>query len=178
MKKLRKVLVFISVVLAGVFSAFGVYSALDSDFLYKIGAQINGEPLFSGLRLGILFISLIFLVFVITILFTFKNKEKTKEAIKIANAGGTVSISAQTIETLAKLEARNTENIYDIRTDVVDTDTKPIVEVRAKVPPTVSIPAISVQLQENIRNKIMETTGTDIENVRIMIDGIIDPEKK
>lgn len=178
MTKLRKVLVFISVVLAGVFSAFGVYSALDSDFLFKIGGKINGEPLFSGLRLGILFISLLFLALVIAIIFTFRNKEKTKEAIKIANAGGTVSISAQTIETLAKLEARNTENIYDIRTVVVDADTKPIIEVRAKVPPTISIPDISVQLQDNIRNKIMESTGTDIENVRIMIDGIIDPDKK
>lgn len=178
MVKLRKVLVFISVVLAGLFSAFGVYSALDSDFVYKLGGKIVSEPLFSGLRMGILFLSLLFLAVVIAILFTFRKSEKTKEAIKIANAGGTVSISAQTIETLAKLEAQNTQNIYDIRTVVVDADTKPVVEVRAKVPPTISIPDISVQLQDSIRNKIMETTGTDIENVRILIDGIVDPDKK
>jgi len=178
MIKLRKVLVFISVMLSGIFAAFGVYSALDSDFVYKLGVEIDSEPLFSGLRLSIFFLSLLFLAVVVIIIFTFKRKEKTKEAIKIANAGGTVSISAQTIETLAKLEAQNTENIYDIRTDVVDADTKPIVEVRAKVPPTISIPSISVQLQENIRNKIMESTGTDIENVRILIDGIVDPDKK
>jgi len=178
MTKLRKVLVFISVLLTGVFSAFGVYSALDSDFIYKIGVNIKNASLFSGLRLGILFISLLFLVIIIVLVLTFRRKEKTKEAIKIANAGGTVSISAQTIESLAKLEAQNAEGIYDIRTDVVDVDTKPVVEVRAKVPPTVSIPEISVLLQENIRNKIMETTGTDIENIRILIDGIVDPGKK
>lgn len=178
MKKLRKVFIFISAMLAGVFSAFGVYSALDSDFAYNIGTAIKGEPLFSGLRLGIFFISLFFLAMVVTIIFTFKRKENTKEAIKISNAGGTVSISAQTIETLAKLVAMNTKDLYDIRTDVLDTDTKPIVEVRAKVPPTVSIPAISVLLQDSIRNKIMETTGTEIENVRIMIDGIVDSDKK
>jgi uncharacterized alkaline shock family protein YloU len=178
MVKFRKVLVFISVLIAGVLSAFGVYSALDSDFLYKIGVKINNAPLFSGLRLGVLFVSLLFLAIVITLVFTFRRKEKSKEAIKIANAGGTVSISAQTIESLAKLEAMNAADIYDIRTDVIDTDTKPVVEVRAKVPPTVSIPSVSVLLQENIRNKIMETTGTDIENVRILIDGIVDPDKK
>ena len=178
MTKLRKVLVFICVLLAGVFSAFGVYSALDSDFIYKIGVNINNASLFSGLRLGIFFISLLFLAIVVVLVLTFRRKEKSKEAIKIANAGGTVSISAQTIESLAKLEAQNAEGIYDIRTDVVDADTKPVVEVRAKVPPTVSIPEISVRLQENIRNKIMETTGTDIENIRILIDGIVDPDKK
>ena len=178
MVKLRKVLVFISVVMTGLLSAFGVYSALDGDFIYKIGSKINNAALFSGLRLGILFISLLFLAAVITIIFTFQKREKSKEAIKIANAGGTVSISAQTLESLAKLEAQTAQDIYDIRTDVVDTDTKPVIEVRAKVPPTVSIPSISVQLQENIRTKIMETTGTDIENVKIMIDGIVDPERK
>ena len=178
MVKLRKVLVFISVVLSGLFTAFGVYSALDSDFVYKLGVSINNEPLFSGLRISILLISLLFLACVIAILFTFKKGEKNKEAIKIANAGGTVSISAQTIETLAKLEAQNTPDIYDIRTDVVDADTKPVVEVRAKVPPTISIPVISVQLQDSIREKIMETTGTDIENVRILIAGIVGPDKK
>lgn len=178
MVKLRKVFIFISALLAGVFSAFGVYSALDSAFVYNIGAAINGQPLFSGLRLGIFFGSLFFLVMVVTIIFTFKKKENTKEAIKIANAGGTVSISAQTIETLAKLVAQGTKDLYDIRTDVLDADSKPVIEVRAKVPPTVSIPTLSVQLQENIRNKIMETTGTDIENIRIMIDGIIDSDKK
>jgi uncharacterized alkaline shock family protein YloU len=178
MAKFRKVLVFISVMIFGVLSAFGAYSALDSDFIYKIGGKINDAPLFSGLRLGILFVSLLFLAIVLVLVFTFTRKEKAKEAIKIANAGGTVSISAQTIESLAKLEAMNASDIYDIRTDVVDADTKPVVEVRAKVPPTVSIPSISVSLQENIRNKIMETTGTDIENVRILIDGIVDPDKK
>ena len=178
MIKLRKLLVFISLFLTGVFSAFGVYSALDTDFVYKIGVQINDAPLFSGLRLGILFVSLFFLVIIAVIIFTFGKKEKNIEAIRIANAGGTVSISAQTIETLAKLEAQNTPDIYDIRIDVVDTDTKPVVEVRAKVPPTISIPSISVLLQENIRNKIMEATGTDIENIKILIDGIVDPEKK
>lgn len=178
MTNLRKVFVFVSVALAGVVSIFGVYSALDNDFLLKIGTEIERAPFFSGIRLGILLVSLLFLGVVVAILFTFNKKEKNKEAIKIANAGGTVSISAQTIETLARLEAQNSEDIYDIRADVVDADTKPVVEVRAKVPPTVSIPAISVQLQENIRNKIMDTTGTDIENVRIMIDGIVDPDKK
>lgn len=178
MVKLRKLLVFISVFLMGVFSAFGVYSALDADFVYKIGVKINNAPLFSGLRLGIIFVSLFFLVIIAVIILTLGKKEKNKEAIRIANAGGTVSISAQTIETLAKLEAQNTPDIYDIRIDVVDTDTKPVVEVRAKVPPTISIPSISVLLQENIRNKIMEATGTDIENIKILIDGIVDPEKK
>lgn len=100
MKKLRKVFIFISAVLAGAFSAFGVYSALDSNFIYNLGDAIKNEPLFSGLRLGIFFVSLLFLVMVVTIIFTFKKKENTKEAIKITNSGGTVSISAQTIETL------------------------------------------------------------------------------
>lgn len=178
MKRLRKVLVFISVLLAGLFSAAGVYSALDSDFLYNLGKGINNAGFFSGLRMGLLFTSLLFLLIVIAILFTFPKKINSREAIKITNAGGTVSISSQTIESLAKLVAGSAENIYDIRTSVVDIDNKPTVEVRAKVPPTVSIPEISVGLQESIRNKIMETTGTDIENIKILIDGIVEPDKK
>ena len=73
--------------------------------------------------------------------------------------------------------ANNADNVHDIRTTVLDSENKPSVEVRVKVPPVVSIPAISASLQESIRSKIMETTGTDIENIRIVVDGIIDSDK-
>lgn len=178
MKKIRRLLVFISVLFAACIAVLGVYSALDSDFLYVIGVKLNNEVLFSGERMGLFFSSLLMLAVIVAILLTIPKKNKGKEAIRITNAGGTVSISAQTIETLARLEAQNAENIYDIRTNVMDIDNKPIIEIRVKVPPTVSIPEISMQLQENIRKKIMDTTGTDIENVKILIDGIVDSDKK
>ncbi|MBN2557643.1 MAG: alkaline shock response membrane anchor protein AmaP [Clostridia bacterium] len=178
MKKLRRILVVVSILFTACISAIGVYSSLDNDFIYKFGLQVRESGFFSGTRMGLLFGSLLFLIVVIAILFTFPRKDRDKESIRISNAGGTVSISAQTIESLAKLVASNTPNIYDIRTTVVDIDDKPTIEVRAKVPPTISIPAISAQLQDSIRNKIMETTGTDIENVKILIDGIIDSAKK
>lgn len=178
MVKLRKVLIFISVLLAGLVSVAGVYSALDSDFLYNIGDSIRNAGLFSGIRLTVLLVSLAFLCIVISILFTFQKKDSTKPAIKISNAGGTVSISSQTLESLARLVAKSADNVYDIRTIVIDTDSKPSIEVRVKVPPIVSIPAISASLQESIRSKIMETTGTDIENIRIVVDGIIEADRK
>ncbi len=178
MVKLRKVLIFISVLLAGLISAAGAYSAMDSDFLYNIGNSIRNAGFFSGIRLALLLVSLVFLGIVISILFTFSKKDNSKPAIRISNAGGTVSISSQTLESLARLVAKTAENVYDIRTNVLDTDSKPSIEVRVKVPPVVSIPAISASLQESIRSKIMETTGTDIENIRIVVDGIIESDKK
>jgi len=178
MVKLRKVLVFVSVVLAGMVSALGIYSALDSDFLFNIGNTIRNAGFFSGIRIAIILISLIFFGVVISIPFTFSKKDSSRPAIKISNAGGTVSISSQTIESLAKLVANNADNIYDIRTDVIESDNKTAVEVKVKVPPVVSIPAISASLQESIRSKIMETTGTDIENIRIVVDGIIEADRK
>ncbi len=178
MKKTRKILVFISVLVAGFISALGIYSALDSDFIYNFGSRVNDAKLFSGIRLGLFFGSLLFFAMVIAILFTFSKKEKAIEAIRITNAGGTLSISSQTIERLAELVANSTEGVFDIRTSVLNDDNKPAVEVRAKVPPTVSIPEVSARLQESIRNKIMDATGTDIENIRILIDGIVDSEKK
>jgi uncharacterized alkaline shock family protein YloU len=178
MVKLRKVLIFISVLLAGLVSAAGIYSALDSDFLYNIGNSIRDAEFFSSIRLAFIFVSLAFFGIVISILFTFPKKDSSKPAIKISNAGGTVSISSQTLESLARLVAKSADNVYDIRTDVLDTDSKPSIEVRVKVPPTVSIPAISASLQESIRSKIMETTGTDIENIRIVVDGIVEADRK
>jgi hypothetical protein len=158
MRKTRKILIFISVLIAGLVSALGIYSALDADFIYNFGSKVNDAKLFSGIRMALLFGSLLFLVIVISILFTFRKRKKAVEAIRITNAGGTLSISSQTIERLAELVAKSTEGIFDIRT-------------------TVSIPEVSVRLQESIRNKIMDTTGTDIENIRILIDGIVDSEK-
>jgi uncharacterized alkaline shock family protein YloU len=177
MRKTRKILIFISVLIAGLVSALGIYSALDADFIYNFGSKVNDAKLFSGIRMALLFGSLLFLVIVISILFTFRKRKKAVEAIRITNAGGTLSISSQTIERLAELVAKSTEGIFDIRTSVLSNENKPTVEVRAKVPPTVSIPEVSVRLQESIRNKIMDTTGTDIENIRILIDGIVDSEK-
>lgn len=178
MVKLRKVLIFVSVLLAGMVSALGVYSALDSNFLYNIGNTIRSSGFFSGIRIGMILVSLLFVGVVISILFTFSKKDNSKPAIMISNAGGTVSISSQTIESLAKLVANSAKDVYDIRTDIINTDNKPSVEVRVKVPPIVSIPAISASLQESIRSKIMETTGTDIENIRIVVDGIVEGDKK
>ncbi|HPJ23103.1 MAG TPA: alkaline shock response membrane anchor protein AmaP, partial [Clostridia bacterium] len=145
---------------------------------YNIGVAIRNAGFFSGIRLAVILISVVFLGIVVSILFTFSKKDNSKPAIKISNAGGTVSISSQTLESLARLVAKNADNVYDIRTDVLDMDNKPSIEIRVKVPPVVSIPAISATLQESIRSKIMETTGTDIENIRIVVDGIVEADKK
>lgn len=178
MKKTRKILVFITVLMAAIISALGMYSALDVDFIYNFGAKINEAKFFSGIRLGLFFGALLFLLMITAIILTFRRKKNAVEAIRINNAGGSLSISAETIERLAELVANSTEGIFDIRTSVISKDNKPSVEVRAKVPPTVSIPEVSTRLQESIRSRIMDATGTDIENVRILIDGIIDSEKK
>ncbi len=177
MENARKIFGIIDAILLIIIGAFGLYAAFDGAFLSTVGGLINNNNLFVGVRLALLIVSLVVFIIALVGLFTSPKKDKNMESIKIESESGTISISAITIKTLARLQAQEAEDIFDIRADVIDNEGKPVVEVRAKVPPTVSIPDISVKLQSDIRNKILTTTGTDVESIRIMIDGIVDTSK-
>ncbi|MFO7637009.1 MAG: alkaline shock response membrane anchor protein AmaP [Clostridia bacterium] len=175
MRKIRSLLIALNFIITTVFSFFGMYLMVNVYYAREVGNILFDSRILSSVRIIPFLCFLIVIVSNVLFLFTFKRKDRTKEAVRISNPAGVISISAQSIESLAKLEAQQMENISDIRTRIISTDNKATIEVMVKVPPVISIPEVSAALQSRIKNKIIETTGIEIASVRIIVDGILEP---
>ncbi|MCK5812554.1 MAG: alkaline shock response membrane anchor protein AmaP [Clostridiales bacterium] len=175
MSKLRGLIKVVNIIFIVILSLTLLYLFIDVKAFSTLVLKITSVGIFSTIRIVpvIFWILMIFLNIVLVL--NFAKRDKSKGAIQFTNETGIVSISAQSIESLAKLEAKLMDEVSDIRTQIFSSDNNADLEVFAKVPPTVSIPEVSLRLQNNIKRKIQDTTGVELKSIKIIIDGILDP---
>ncbi len=175
MSKLRGLIKVLNIIFVVILSLTFLYLFIDVKAFDTLVLNITSAGIFNTIRIVpvIFWILMIFLNVVLVL--SFAKRDKSKGAIQFTNETGVVSISAQSIESLAKLEARLIEEVSDIRTQIFSSDNNAALEVFAKVPPTVSIPEVSLRLQNNIKRKIQDATGIELKSIKIIIDGILDP---
>lgn len=178
MKKTRTLLLAVNLFITTAIGLFGMFLMISAEYTRSLGNTLFYSRFLDTNRL-IPFLCF-FLIVVVNMLFlmTLFRKDRTKEAIRIANPAGLIIISAQSVETLAKLEAQKMEKVHDIRTRISSMDNKALVEVMIKVPPMVSIPEISSELQSRIKERILDTTGIEIAGVQVIIDGIFESQAR
>lgn len=177
MSKIRGIIKVLNIIFVVTLSLSFLYLFIDVKAFDSLVLNITSVGIFNTIRiLPVIFWGLMIFLNVVLIL-SFAKRDKSKGAIQFSNETGIVSISAQSIESLAKLEARLMDEVADIRTQIFSSDNNASLEVFAKVPPTVSIPEVSLRLQNNIKRKIQDTTGVELKSIKITIDGILDPVK-
>jgi len=175
MVKLRGFLSVLNIIFIVIISITLLYFLIDVKSLNTLISKIYIANIFNTIRIIPIVVFLIIIGLNILLVGMFAKSDKTKEAIQFSNETGIVRISAHSIESLAKLEAIAMEEVSDIRTQIFSMDNNASLEVYAKVPPTISIPEVSLILQNNIKRKIFETTGIELKSIKIIIDGIVDP---
>jgi len=174
MTKLRGFLNVLNIIFVLLLSITLLYLLIDVKELSNVVSSINSAGIFTTIRIIPVVVLLLFIFINIILLFTFAKKDKNEKAIQFTNETGIVKISAHSIESLAKLEAQAMSDISDIRTQIHSNDNSASLEIFAKVPPTISIPEVSLLLQNNVKRKILETTGIELKSIKVIIDGILD----
>ena len=175
MVKLRSFLRVLNIIFFTLLSLALLYLLVDVKALSTIVGDVSSVGIFATYRLIPVIVLLLFVFINLLLIITYTKRDKNEKAIQFNNETGIVRISAHSIETLAKLEAQAMEDISDIRTQIHSNDNNASLEIFAKVPPTVSIPEVSLLLQNNVKRKILEATGIELKSIKIIIDGILNP---
>ncbi len=155
---------------------FVVFSALmlavSFGWLYPLYYTINmiNSP-FGRLVLIIVF-SLLLLaglrLFTLTV-----NRHAFKHALVQQTPYGKVRVSLVAIENLIKKAVRQIKGVRDVKALVTSRENNGIlVQVKLIVNPEVSIPTISVEIQQTIKDYVMDVVGIEVSDINIGIENI------
>ncbi|MFW6007503.1 MAG: alkaline shock response membrane anchor protein AmaP [Halanaerobiales bacterium] len=135
------------------------------------------EGLYKRFEVGLLFLAAFILgAWVIYPFFT----QKIKEKITVVNNTelGEVDVTLEALENLVRSVANQQEEIEDIDTKLEPTENGIRISLTGKVYPSTVIPELTENLQKVIKGYIEDTTGVQVEEVRILIDNIYNNKEK
>ena len=157
---------FISLLLA--IYSFGLvqYSSLP-DIIEGFHAQIE---------LGILFLAAFILAAMVIYPF-FTRSSKRKATIVNNSELGEVDITLEALENLVQGVSIQQEEIEDIKTNLIATENGVLIKLNGKVHPDTVIPELTTKLQKIIKNYLEDTTGVNVEEVKILIKDVYQKQK-
>ena len=172
----RALLTLFSLALSVVFGVLVIVAAFfwTTPFDYLLLALANKDQ-----RLIFGVISLIFLVISFKFLITSLTlKEPPKHAIIQENTLGTVRISLGALENLVRKLVSQYKEVREVKPRVQEFPEGVSIYLQIIVSPDIKIPTISEEIQKMLREKIFETTGVTVIDVKILIDNISSSDLK
>lgn len=113
-----------------------------------------------------------FFVVSIRLLYYGFRRRGPSQTVVHETALGEVRITLGAVENLVKRVARQVKGVRDIRTSVGRSPEGITVNLRAVVSPEVSIPEVSDQVQNAVKNYVRHVVGVEVAEIKIYIDNI------
>ena len=135
------------------------------------------QSFYQRMEVGTLFLAAFILgAWVIYPFFT----QKISEKITVVNNTelGDVDITLEALQNLVRSVAFQQEEIKDIDSKLEPTETGIKITLTGKVYPSTVIPELTENLQKIIKGYIEDTTGVNVEEVRVLIENIYDEENQ
>ncbi len=132
---------------------------------------------YGRIELGVLFL-MFFVVGARAIYPFFITKKRKKINILNHTDFGEVDITLEALENLVKGVAIQQKEIENIRTKLIPTEEGIIIYLTGKVHPSTVIPDLTEELQKVTKSYIEDTTGVNVEEVRVLIDNIYEKKDK
>ena len=135
------------------------------------------QSLYKRIEVGVLFLAAFILgAWVIYPFFT----QKISEKITVVNNTelGEVDITLEALQNLVRSVAFQQEEIKDIDSKLEPTETGIKITLTGKVYPSTVIPELTENLQKIIKSYIEDTTGVNVEEVKILIENIYEEKNK
>lgn len=113
-----------------------------------------------------------------TTIFLSDFKKKRKMPITVSTDNGNVQIAHETIESTAKAVAKNYEEVKDVNAKMVGKNKGVEIYMAILVSQDTNIRALTRSIQDEVKNKIHETTGVLVLNTDIKVKNIVEKNKK
>lgn len=135
-------------------------------FIQDVLANKDQRLIFGVISALFLVISVKFLLTSITL------KQPSKNTVVQENKYGQIKISLNAIENLVRRMVSQVKGIRDVKVKVREFPEGVSIYIQAIVSPDIQIPIISEEIQKIVREKVYETTGVTVLDVRILVDNI------
>jgi uncharacterized alkaline shock family protein YloU len=100
------------------------------------------------------------------------GKRMEKVAVIEDNPMGQVRIALTAVESLVSKVVGNCTGIREVRPKVLTQADGIAIQVRLVTAPSISIPEVSQEIQQQVKDKVLEITGITVNNVRVVVDNI------
>ncbi len=144
------------------------HSILDSIYYYL------SDTVFKNTYATLIMLAIVLVFFVLSVVFFLSGFKtgKEKKAVTKKTEVGEISISLDTIESIALSAARKMPGIVGTRASVSKLDNEVSITVKTNVIQDVNIPSLSEQMQNEVREAVESSSGITVRDVRIIIDNI------
>lgn len=113
-----------------------------------------------------------------TTIFLSDFKKKRKLPITVSTDNGNIQIAHETIESTAKAVAKSYEEVKDVNAKMVGKNKGIEIYMTILVSQDTNIRALTRSIQDEVKNKIHETTGVLVLNTDIKVKNIVEKGKK
>lgn len=141
-------------------------------FYYWADSALSSK---AGALLVFLIALLFFAVSIFIIVTGFKSK-RYKLSVKKQTDIGEVGISLDTLENIAISAVGKVQGITDTKAQVVKNEENVEITVRAKVVSGMNIPVLSEQVQREVKQTVEESSGVNVNAVKVFIENISSQE--
>ena len=153
-----------------------IFNFVDSCF---VNGLINGYVWNADYKMIVAITSfVVFLAGLKTTIFLSDFKQKKKIPIMVGTDNGNIQIAQETIENTAKAVAYGHEEVKDVNVKMVNRTKGVEIYMSLMVAQDTNIRAITRQIQEEVKEKIHDTTGVYVLNTDIKIRNIVEKNKK
>lgn len=179
MKFLDKLINFVFSLIMVVVSVVVLLVVFDFTSSSYINGLINDYVWNSKYETIVIVVSIIvFLAGLKTTIFLSDFKKKRKVPIMVSTDNGNIQIASETIESTAKAVARSHEEVKDVNAKMIGKNKGVNIYMSLLVSQDTNIRAITREIQEEVKNKIHDTTGVLVLNTDIKVKNIVEKNKK
>lgn len=179
MKLLDKLINFIfslAMIIISVVILLVMFNLTTPDF---VNGVLNDYLWNSEYRMVVIISSIVTLLAALkTTIFLADFKKKRKLPITVSTDNGNIQIAHETIESTAKAVAKNYEEVKDVNAKMVGKNKGVEIYMTILVSQDTNIRALTRSIQDEVKNKIHETTGVLVLNTDIKVKNIVEKGKK
>lgn len=121
--------------------------------------------------------SIVFLAGLKTTIFLADFRKKKKVPIMVSSDNGNVQIASEMIESTAKAVAKSHDEVKEVNAKMVNRNKGVDIFMSLLVSQDTNIRALTIAIQEEVKNKIHDTTGVLVLNTDIKVKNIVEKKK-
>ena len=121
---------------------------------------------------------IVFLAGIKTTIFLADFKKRKKIPIMVNTDNGNIQIASETIENTAKAVAKSHEEVKEVNSKMVSKNKGVNIYMSLIVSQDTNIRSLTREIQEEVKNKVHDTTGVLVLNTDIKVKNIVEKNKK